>query len=212
MRMAATESTVARCGSINGEPHGLFNVGPDSTTMSGRSSCLISAAEPRLAADIPGSWLSLGVNQPAAAALFFAVSKYSTIKPSGFLAIRLRPAGVSCGAPGIATPCLSPTKRSQPPTSRLSMSLAHVAPGRAPCRHFVETCRSLTAERWRSLQPFHARPQERAQFCDRDAPRQKSSARKSSKPAKPGQQVIIYRLRPLLLSPVAAAWKQVKPP
>jgi hypothetical protein len=38
------------------------------------------------------------------------------------------------------------------------------------------------------------------------------SARKSSEPAKPGQQVIIYRLRPLLLSPVAAAWKQVKPP
>ena len=34
----------------------------------------------------------------------------------------------------------------------------------------------------------------------------------ASEPAKPGQQVIIYRLRPLLLSPVAAAWKQVKPP
>jgi hypothetical protein len=34
----------------------------------------------------------------------------------------------------------------------------------------------------------------------------------ASESAKPGQQVIIYRLRPLLLSPVAAAWKQVKPP
>src|ERR1700688_124843 len=34
----------------------------------------------------------------------------------------------------------------------------------------------------------------------------------ASEPAKPGQQVIIYRLGPLLLSPVAAAWKQVKPP
>src|ERR1700730_595797 len=34
----------------------------------------------------------------------------------------------------------------------------------------------------------------------------------ASKPAKPGQQVIIYRLRPLLLSPVAAAWELVKPP
>jgi hypothetical protein len=33
----------------------------------------------------------------------------------------------------------------------------------------------------------------------------------ASEPAKPGQQVIIYGLRPLLLSPVAAAWKQVKP-
>src|SRR4029077_17773369 len=38
------------------------------------------------------------------------------------------------------------------------------------------------------------------------------SAWETSEPAKPGQQVIIYRLRPLLLSPVAAAWKQVKPP
>jgi hypothetical protein len=37
-------------------------------------------------------------------------------------------------------------------------------------------------------------------------------AGKSSESAKPGQQVIIYSLRPLLLSPVAAAWKRVKPP
>src|SRR3981189_3269322 len=34
---------------------------------------------------------------------------------------------------------------------------------------------------------------------------------KASQTAKPGQQRIIYGLRPLLLSPVAAAWKQVKP-
>lgn len=36
--------------------------------------------------------------------------------------------------------------------------------------------------------------------------------RRTLEPAKPSQQVIIYRLRPLLLSPVTAAWKQVKPP
>jgi hypothetical protein len=36
--------------------------------------------------------------------------------------------------------------------------------------------------------------------------------RRTSDPEKPSQQVIIYRLRPLLLSPVAATWKQVKPP
>jgi hypothetical protein len=41
---------------------------------------------------------------------------------------------------------------------------------------------------------------------------QTSSAWKPSEPAKPSQQLIIYGLRPLLLSPVAAAWKQVKPP